>query len=80
MTPLVFLAGGTYSLVRAPSFPEPVRNLMHFCAIAVVALLFVHESQPLFYCNVRYLTYIWPFLFARSWAAYSGLGTGTLSG
>ncbi|MEM9465430.1 MAG: hypothetical protein AAGA90_08640 [Actinomycetota bacterium] len=71
--PLVFLIGAVIAVRRAPSLPEPIERSVYFGAVAVVALLVVHESQPLLYYNVRYLTYVWPFLFVLAWAGYGSL-------
>ncbi len=42
---------------------------VYFCALSVVLLLALHEAQPLLYFNIRYLTYLFPFLVVMSWAA-----------
>ena len=71
--PLVFLIAVVYAVVRAPALPESVERFVYFGAVAAIAVLAVHESQPLLYYNVRYLTYVWPFLFPVAWAGFAAL-------
>ena len=69
--PLVFMLGAVAAVARAPNLPEPTERLVYFSAVGALVVLAVHESQPLFYYNVRYLTYIWPFVFVLSWCAFA---------
>ncbi|MEK9637085.1 MAG: hypothetical protein VW060_08440, partial [Acidimicrobiaceae bacterium] len=66
--PLVFLLGSAYAVVRAPVLPEAIERFVGFGTMAVIGVLVVHESQPLLYYNVRYLTYVWPFNIVVAWA------------
>ncbi len=71
--PAVLLAGSLFALVRAPGLPDGVERLAHFAGLGVVAVLLAHESQPLLYYNIRYLTYSWPFFFVLGWVGYVAL-------
>ena len=77
MMPLTFLVGTVYAVVRASRLPEPIERFVYFGAAAAVVVLVVHESQPLLYYNVRYLTYVWPFLFVTAWAGFAALRVGS---
>ena len=42
---------------------------VYFCAYSVIALLVLHEVRPLLYFNIRYVTYLMPFLLVMAWTA-----------
>ena len=71
--PSVLLVGAVVAIRRAPSHRPEVEGLVHFAAIAALAVLLAHESQPLLYYNIRYLTYTWPFIFVLAWVGYLGV-------
>ncbi|MEM9465425.1 MAG: hypothetical protein AAGA90_08615 [Actinomycetota bacterium] len=71
--PLVFVVGAVFAVVRAPRLRPEIEHLTHFGALGAVAVLLAHESQPLLYYNIRYLTYVWPFLFVLAWVGYLAL-------
>ena len=74
--PSVLIIGSAFAIVRAPRQATAVEGLTHFGGLAAVAVLLAHESQPLLYYNVRYLTYVWPFVFVLAWVGYAALSRG----
>lgn len=69
--PLTLLLGAFMSVWAARRYPTVDATAVYFCGLASVAIPFVHESQPLGYYNIRYLCYVWPFVFVMSWIAFA---------
>ncbi|HEV7524034.1 MAG TPA: hypothetical protein VGP92_03675 [Acidimicrobiia bacterium] len=60
--PTTLMLGSVYALWRVRELPDMARRALVFGLIVVTACLFVSEAEPLFYFNVRYLAYLFPFL------------------
>ena len=71
--PLVLLVGSGYALLRAPKQSLEIEHLTHVAGLGALGVLLAHESQPLLYYNIRYLTYSWPFFFVLAWVGYSAI-------
>lgn len=67
--PAVTLVLAATAAVRATRLERTTETTVYFCGVSVVILLALHEAQPLLYFNIRYLTYMFPFLLVMSWAA-----------
>jgi hypothetical protein len=60
--PTIWLIAIAVALWRQRELPLVARRLLVFCVLVVVGGIAVSELQPLFYFNVRYLSYLLPFL------------------
>jgi len=60
--PPIWLAAIAVAVWRRRQLPSTARRALVFCVVAVVGGLLVSESEPLLYYNVRYLSYLLPFL------------------
>ena len=69
--PAVLLLGSLAAVWNARRYPRPEEPAVYFVALSAVGVLLLHESQPLNYYNVRYLTYVWPFLLVLAWHAFA---------
>jgi hypothetical protein len=74
--PLVYLLTAPVAVVNASKQRLAVESGIYFSLFAMVGHLLIHESTPFMYYNVRYLTYIFPFFFLLSWAAFAGWSPG----
>jgi hypothetical protein len=75
--PAVLLVGSVLGVVRASRYTGSDEPAVYFVAVGGVLVLVLHESQPLNYYNLRYLTYLWPFLLVLSWYAFARMATAT---
>ncbi len=66
--PLVFLLAAAVTLLISKDLDQPIQTTAYLSALFIVGHLLTHEAKPLVYYNVRYLTYIVPFLFFLAWA------------
>jgi hypothetical protein len=66
--PAPVLLGALASLWFVPRLDRRVQALVHTSAFGIVALLLLSEAIPLLYFNVRYLTYLLPFLLVMAWS------------
>lgn len=67
--PTITLVLAAVAAVRATHLDREAETTVYFCGVSVVTMLALHEAQPLLYFNIRYLTYLFPFLVVMSWAA-----------
>lgn len=72
--PLVLILGSFIATISTRTLDRARTSTVHFCGLSTLLILGVHEARPQMYYNVRYLTYVWPFLFVMSWIAYSSIG------
>ena len=70
--PLLVMAG--YGLVRANRLPHGVEMTLYGCAAAIGVTLLLHEYDPLLYFNIRYLTYMFPFILTLAWSSLHAQG------
>lgn len=69
--PAVLVVGAAMSLPTGGRADRPTSVVVHFCLFATVGILLAHELKPLGAYNIRYLTYVWPFLFVLAWAVFA---------
>lgn len=74
--PILFFIGLMLATATVSLQPVAIRTTTLTILFFTVAHLFVHESQPLLYYNVRYLTYLLPLLAVASWIALRTLAIG----
>ncbi len=64
---LVLLLMAAAAVVLANRSDRATEVTVYTGALAVVALLGLHEVKPLLYFNIRYVTYLMPFLVTMAW-------------
>lgn len=60
--PFVLIVGSGIALWTAKAQRKAVEATIYLSALAVAAHLLIHEAKPTMYYNVRYLTYVFPFM------------------
>lgn len=65
--PAVLVVGAAMSVRAGGRADRTTSVVLHFCLFATVGILLAHELKPLGAYNIRYLTYVWPFLFVSAW-------------
>jgi len=74
--PLATLVLATISAVRAPRLPADHEVTVYFAGLSFVTMVVLHEADPILYFNIRYLTYLLPFLLVMSWSAAATFTSG----
>jgi len=72
--PAPLLVGALASLWFVPRLDTRIQALVHTSAFGIIALLLLSEAIPLIYFNVRYLTYLLPFLLVMAWSLIASVG------
>lgn len=72
--PLVLLVGAVVAVALSQHGGRTIEATVYFCAFSVAGIVLVHELKPLGAYNIRYLTYVWPFLFVLAWIAFVLVG------
>jgi len=65
--PSLLLLLAVAGFLRSRHLERDHEVLAYFCAGSTVAMLLVHEARPLLYFNVRYVTYLLPFVYVLAW-------------
>jgi hypothetical protein len=66
--PVVILIAAGWGLVTARRREPQTATTVYFAAFSVIALLLTLEANPLFYYNVRYVTYLFPLASVMAWS------------